>query len=121
MSDIEQNRVRQEEIPVQGMLDSFLVAVRVISSIGAVAAITIGIVLAIQLFGFFRLLIEEPATTIAAWQLAMDRGRPGGRPGRPRGRRGNIGGPGRDADCPGRFAHRRGRQRRGGARYAGPG
>lgn len=59
-----------------GLLDSILVSIRVISSIGAVVAITLGIVLAVQLFSFFRGLIDAPETVIASWQQAIDSGRP---------------------------------------------
>ena len=71
-----ENATAVENMPGQGLLDSFLVAIRVVGSIGAVCAIVLGVVFAIQLFSFFRGIIDDPSTTIASWQIAMDQQRP---------------------------------------------
>ena len=66
----------QEEIPGQSLLDSFLVAIRVIACGGALLAIIYGVILAIQLFGLFRGIVENPAEIIASWQQAVEQAQP---------------------------------------------
>ena len=69
-----------QESGLLNSLDSMLMAVRVVASVGAVIAIGIGVVMAIQLFGFIRGIIDNPETHIAQWQLAMDQSRMAGTP-----------------------------------------
>ncbi len=66
----------QEEIPGQSLLDSFLVSIRVIACGGALLAIIYGVILAIQLFGLFRGIVENPAEIIASWQQAVAHAQP---------------------------------------------
>ncbi len=66
----------QEEMPGQSMLDSVLVSIRVIACGGALLAIIYGVILAIQLFGLFRGIVENPAETIASWQQAVAQAQP---------------------------------------------
>ncbi len=66
----------QEEIPGQSLLDSFLVSIRVIACGGALLAIIYGVILAIQLFGLFRGIVENPADIIASWQQAVAHAQP---------------------------------------------
>lgn len=70
------NAENTEKIPGQSVLDSFLVSIRVIACGGAVLAIIYGVVLAIQLFGLFRGIVENPAETIASWQQAVAQAQP---------------------------------------------
>jgi hypothetical protein len=64
-----------EETPEESLLDRILTAIRIMTSVGAAGVIIIGVVMAVQLFSFFRGIIEEPTPTIAAWQQAMEDGR----------------------------------------------
>lgn len=70
------NSENQEEIPGQSLLDSFLVSMRVIACGGALLAIVYGVILAIQLFGLFRGIVEDPAEIIASWQQAVAHAQP---------------------------------------------
>jgi hypothetical protein len=60
-----------EKVAELSVLDSILVAVRVIGSVGAGAVIVIGVVLAIQLFSLIQEIIKAPEPILQGWQQAM--------------------------------------------------
>lgn len=61
----------EAEISEVGIFDGILVGIRIISSVGAVCAISYGVVLAVQLFTLFHGIVQDPDSVVVAWQDVM--------------------------------------------------